>query len=214
MREYLRSMYGFEVRRKKTSVLMWMLYVVGFMWVWNRRFMTDFVTTIPFTSRVYLPDDLFFASTDSQYAKLWEVLGHEGRHGFDSHTRQTWFAFSYLFPQCLALLALLAIPFSLWWLVALVALGPWPAPWRARWEREAYRVSTVLSLLQGWDIGSPYYKEEMVAHFGKPYYFMVWRTSVARRWVDEDVETAKRLIDGTMSDLYTTSIISIVKAYK
>jgi len=56
------------------------------------------------------------------------------------------FSLAYLFPQCLSLLSLGAI-FAIFWtpmlwcLLFLLFLAPFPAPWRKKFELEAYTMS-------------------------------------------------------------------------
>jgi hypothetical protein len=84
------------------------------------------------------------------------VLGPDGatvrqRGSRETWVRRVWWSWLYLFPQSLAPLALLSIlawPFGAWWLlwlVALITLAPWPAPFRAREELAAYVVTLRLT---------------------------------------------------------------------
>lgn len=113
----------------------------------NPNFLNTYITTIGTT--IYVPDN-YFESGDITGAL--SVVAHETQHMIDS---KKWgmllFGAGYLFPQILALfslLAFLAIPFSGWWLLALLCLGfavPIPAWFRYRIELNGYRTSTIFS---------------------------------------------------------------------
>ena len=128
----------FKIVDKRKSRFMKFLNL--FVYFFNPAFMSSFITTVGFTA--YWPDwPDKQVSEQTKFSRMW----HEGIHALQGkRLTRICFAFLYLFPQCLfvfALLSLLAIWFSLWWLVALtalVALAPWPAPWRVKFELEAY----------------------------------------------------------------------------
>lgn len=127
----------------------------------------------------------------------WETLAHEGVHAKDDARKPVRFKLSYLFPQILALLALGALA-GIWWrpalwcLVALLALAPWPAPFRVYWERRGYRMSIVCAVLERGEnyVKSPAYMEWMADHFTRSdYWFMggFWRG--ARRRIEAQLRT-------------------------
>jgi len=126
----------FEVLPKRDSWLMWTLYAISFMWIWNRRFMTHFVTTIG--STVYSPWEL-----GERGVLDLAIVVHEAQHVYDKKAiGPLWFP-AYLFPQVLALLSLVAMatpwyPPAIWSLLAIAALGPWPAPFRVWAELRGY----------------------------------------------------------------------------
>lgn len=140
----------------------------------NPEFMTGFTTTIPFLNTMYVPD-----SWDD--GTEWRTLAHESIHALQAKQEgQLVFALKYMFPQCLGPLALFAIG-AFWWtpmlfaLVFLAALAPWPAKWRIKYEREAYRVSGAMDHLIGWNILSSMYVSYMRNHYtGWSYYKMSW----------------------------------------
>lgn len=209
----LEKSVDFKIRTKRSSPLMWTVYVITLMWIWNRRFMTDYITTIPVINRVYFPDGYI----ESDPAGAWGVLAHEGRHLLDAKAQPAWFAASYLFPQIVPLLPLavfVGIAFLPWWgtlLAVGVAIAPWPAPWRARWERHAYQVSIVMDGLRGYDITGDWYPPQRADEYGWGYYRMVWRRSVAEAWVGADIARAKAILAGTLRDDYTAAVIAAVQ---
>lgn len=170
-----------------------------------RAFMTDFTTTIGTT--IYL--DVEARAEIAAGRHPWRTVAHEAEHVRQDRRHQpagAWFKFSYLFPVplgLLALLALLAIPFSSWqllWLIALVAFAPLPAPGRVYWERDGYRISILCDVLMYGDlyVQSAAYQAYMAKHFtGSDYYFMSWRPSAIRRMVLEDTQRAIAIAKGT-----------------
>lgn len=127
---------GFKLRSKQDSRFVKLLYLASFMFIWNRRFMTGYITTIGKT--VYVPGSVedFGSSTGDLV-----VLKHEMQHMLDSiEEGVVWWSLKYLFPQVLAPLCFLGLVWWPLWFIAL-ALGPWPAPWRVRAEVRGYAVT-------------------------------------------------------------------------
>lgn len=113
-------------------------------------------------------------------AATWPVLAHELVHlmrGGGSWWRRAWWLARYAFPQCLGLLALLAFV-SPWFLVALVALAPWPAGWRLREEAAAFAVSLYVAsrVHNSFPQSHAYYAEVLS---GWPYWWCAWRRDTA-----------------------------------
>ena len=160
------------ISKDKSPFMRFLNFFVG---LFNHSFMTEYTTTIPFLGRIYAPTK-WYAQSD-----WWRVLAHEGVHLVQARRDgQVRFALKYLFPQCLALLALLAIG-AIWWLpmlwclLFLLMLAPLPAPWRVRYEREAYTVSAACDKLIGFDIVSKLYIDYMQRHYtGWGYYKPAW----------------------------------------
>lgn len=203
--------YGLTIHDKAESGFMVFLYVVSFMWIWNRRFLDGYWTTIAGKCWAPMPIE----------PHDWPVIAHEGDHAERSaRVGNVKFSILYLFPQCLgafALLALLAIPLSSWWLLALVflvALLPLPAPWRAEYERSAYTVSAAMLVLRGdADLGDERWVTFFAAKFGLPYYMPIWsnqrRRAMARRIIDD----AAKALSGK-GDAYLLDMIATVRAAK
>lgn len=210
--DMLHRAYGFVERTKSGSILMRIIAVL--VYPFNQRFTSEYTTTI--FGRIYYPDG--YVQTDPGDA--WRTLAHEGRHLHDAKwVGEPWFSLSYLFPQVLAslgLLALLAIPLSSWWLLNLgwlLALAPWPAPWRARWERNGYLASIVVDIMRGWDVDGAWYSDYMISHFsGWGYYHMVLRRSTAAARVSADIARARALLAGAIKDVYYTPMIATIRA--
>lgn len=106
---------GFQVKYKDQS---WFMRVIAFLvYPFNPNFLTGYTTTIGKT--------VFFPSKTAYEANPWKsfsVLAHEFVHVWDGARHPVLFKASYLFPQILALIPLVA--FALWafphsWLLAL-----------------------------------------------------------------------------------------------
>ena len=125
----------FNVKYKDESLFMRLL---GTLLFFNADFMSKFSTTIG--STVYLPSRKYV----SQHAtEAGMILAHEYVHARDANKiTGVLFSFLYSFPQILALL-FIACGF-LWWplfILALVMLAPFPAPFRAKLEVRGYTMS-------------------------------------------------------------------------
>lgn len=128
--ELFKFNYDLQFKLKSESFFMKLLFNLTLMRFWNPGFMTDYTSTIG--STIYLAEPL--EPTLSNLA----LLRHEVQHIEDSYIYgNILWALAYLFPQSLSLLAL----FAFWhpaWLLWLVALGPWPAPFRVWAELRGY----------------------------------------------------------------------------
>lgn len=152
-----------RVKSKRGSFFMTILGKVLF---FNKSFMRRYYTTIGDT--VYTP--LTGYEPDSKHCLT--TIAHEVMHIRQSKNYPTMYALVYLFPQCLALLSLLAFVSSPWFLLTLLFLLPWPAPGRIILERQAY----LMTLAMGeWLTGqtSEYEIEFVLDQFtGSAYYWM------------------------------------------
>lgn len=198
-----------RIRRKRSSALMWVAYVGLFMWLWNRRFMSGFITTV--FGRIYVPDGL------SSW-ELWRVLAHEGMHLEQARRDgEVQFSLAYAFPASLALLAVgavgaIACPWALLCLVSLVAVLPLPAPHRVRDEREAYLVSAVCDAMAGIDVTSDWYFSAQVDYFvGWDYYRPAWNRRRTAEQVRADIIIAKRIADGEVGSTYAHELARAIR---
>lgn len=182
-----------RVIKKDSSPLMRAIGVV--FTPFNPQFMKGYATTIPPLGRIYVPN--------AWYEKgWWRSLAHEGQHLEQANRRgQVRFALKYLFPQWLGALSLLAFgAFAwmpmLWCLLFLVALIPWPAPWRVQYEREAFIVTAACDKMLGIDITTPLYLEYMMKHYVRwGYYRPRWRRAELERGVKLDLLYATHIVD-------------------
>ena len=166
MFEALRAAGQLTVRYKNESSLM---KAIGTVMFFNRRFMemtTTIGTTVYFPSRQHVEQDPWNA---------WDTLAHEYVHAVD-HRNSKLFGVLYLFPQVLALLALLAIPLWSWWpLLCLLFLAPLPAPWRLRAELRGYAMSMAVWYWYRQTGGIPLaMKDKIVGYMTDSTYYFTW----------------------------------------
>lgn len=158
---------GLRVVRKRDSRFMQVLNIILF---FVPGFMERYTTTIGKT--VYLSDRLW----DDTGKSCLPTMAHEARHAYDFNWMSgVFFGVVYLFPQWLAFLALLAIPFSVWWLTALAALAPLPAWGRVALEYRGYEVTVnVVAWLYGRAAAKSQIDWCKSQFVGPAYYFMGW----------------------------------------
>lgn len=201
----------FQTRQKSES---WLMRAIGaVLYFFNPAFMVYYTTTIG--STIYFPDG-YVAEHPNEAAR---TLAHEGIHLRQAkRVGRLRFSLAYLFPQVLALLSLGAAA-AFWWAPAILFLGflvflaPWPAPWRVRYEREAYFVSIVCDIVNGWNVKDSGYVDYMVGHYcGWGYYKPAWRRSKIREMVRHDIDLAISLLSaGTIPGTYTHGIVNALK---
>lgn len=131
-----------KVLRKSES---WLMRAIGFILKpFNPTFMEQYITTIGAT--IYVSDN-FLASGEME---VLDVMAHETQHVIDFTKNRLLFVLGYLFPQCLALLALLSVfaflnPWMLLCLLFLLFLAPIPAPFRYKFEVNGYRTTILFA---------------------------------------------------------------------
>lgn len=174
LREYIelcKQKWGIKLVEKKSSLFMKILGVLLF---FNKRFMTDYVTTIGKT--VYWPnlEEIHIDPFGS-----FHTYFHEAQHGHDYIRFKILFTSSYISPQIFALpflLAFLAIPFSNEWLYCLLFIllaAPIPSYFRSMWEWRGSSCNLALSI---WRTGkvSDRRIEFLVNRFKGPDYYFMW----------------------------------------
>lgn len=185
----------FEVRYKDTS--RWMR-LFGAILFFNPAFMSRYVTT--FRGKVYVPSAEWLMANRESFTA---ILAHEYIHLADARRLPVLFESSYVFPQILALGALGALGAFwslswLWCLLFLVFLAPWPAPWRAHWERRGYGMTLLWRVqVEGRHLPSPDPTDPLVEWLtdqfaGWSYYRMGTRSGALRWYTD----TAHRAVSG------------------
>ena len=164
--------------------------IIGALVFFNRSYMIDYVST--FYPVVYWPTE------DAYKSNPWEsfkILSHEYVHLDDARKQRLWFPFSYIMPHWLVLcasLAVFAIWFSNWWLIALAALlfgCPIPAVWRMNWELRGYTMSMAID---AWKYGSiqPSTVDWISKQFTGPDYYFMWpfREGIRRKLEQAQVD--------------------------
>ncbi len=208
-RQIKHTVNGFENRFKDESF--WQK-ILGFLMFWNRRYMTDFISTFfPF---VYWPNRKSY-TVDKRGS--FKGLAHEWVHLLDDRDHRGWFGFSYISVQVWAIvsvLALLSIWFGLWFLfflAGLLFLAPWPSPWRLKWEVRGYAMGLAIEY---WTRGriSDSHIEGVIEHMtGSGYYFTWWSKRGVRKRLDAVVRAIEREYITTWSEAYS-GVSGIVKA--
>jgi hypothetical protein len=133
----------FSVKWKNESLVQKILGVLLF---FNPKYMTGYVTT--FYPTVYYSSQEKY---ESNPADSLIVVAHERVHLLDTAKHRWWFKFSYLLPQVLfapfivisiiCLLCHLNLVGLVLLVLGLVALAPWPSPWRTQWEKRGYAMT-------------------------------------------------------------------------
>lgn len=168
---------GFEIRYKDESPFMRLLGRLAF---FNPDFMTRYTTT--WLWYVYFPSRAAVAAEPERFGK---VLAHEYVHLLDNQKYGVRYSLSYVSPQIWALGALGAVGvfYSSWFLLFLLFLlflGPWPSPWRARWEARGYLMSMAIN---GWRYGQVHPQTQMWiidTFHGWEYYKICWTRAAAQ----------------------------------
>lgn len=98
----------------------------------------------------------------------------------------------YLFPQSLSLLAVLALWKSPWWALFLLALLPWPAPFRKRVEMRACAMLIAADYWLGKETVFP--SLAMVQRFTGPSHYFMWpfKRQVRKELTDWSLLIARR----------------------
>lgn len=126
----------FKVTYKSESSFMKFLNI--FLGVFNKSFMTDFITTIGYT--VYFPTPTFLKESEFRAITL---LAHEYVHAVDAKRRNP-ILYSLLYIMPIPLFIITLCFGFLWWplfLISLVFLLPLPAPYRTWAEIRGYTMT-------------------------------------------------------------------------
>lgn len=143
----------------------------------------------------------------------WTTLAHEGVHVVQGLRQGTLIhSLLYLFPQCLALLSLLAI-WSPWFLLSLIFLLPFPAYFRMRKELEAYCVNVVLVQWVNGSLPGNGYISRIADHFVESDYYFMWpfRRYIERRLLNAEMFAATWDLDSMASNPYLNKLYQMLK---
>lgn len=174
---------GFSIGYKDEN---WISKLLGFLAKpFNPDYMTSFTTTrypdVYFPSKSYVDEDW-------EKARAWKILAHEWVHLSDRKRRGVIFNLGYILPQVgasIAALALLAIWFSNWWLLALtglVLLAPLPSPGRREAELRGYTMSMAVNFWRYASVSDDT-KKWIAQQFTGPAYYFMWpfKANMAKR---------------------------------
>lgn len=168
-----KAKYKFKIKFKHQSILM---KIIGFLLFFNKKFMTNFVTTTGTT--IYFPENYDFNKLSAIV-----TIAHEVKHILDMRSNRL-FRFLYFFPQILSVL-LIGLLFWHWSFIFLILLflsPAIPAFFRSKYEFDAYVISLyVINLLLTYQNFSKEKRKEVLIenakrineHFvGPNYYYM------------------------------------------
>lgn len=182
---------GVSIRPKSESKLMKLLN--PFVSIFNKRFMTGYITTVGKT--IWAPDD--WIKDRTEIMKL-RTICHEGKHIVQSVEQTNLLhGILYMFPQSLAvfsLLSILAFFYSTSWawaLLFLLFLAPLPAPFRYKKEMEAYRINVFFAknVYKSNDAVVEIVKENVVKNLAKSFYYFCWPfPKKVRKDIDKDLD--------------------------
>ena len=151
-----------------------------FVKIFNKDIDTRYITVMNGTCWFpahYFEDD--GRLSEKMSAGVIRILSHEAVHEYDrKRFGNVLFSLAYLFPQCLALLSLLAIGAIwdlnwLWWLASLVFLAPLPAPGRAWLEIRGYLTNIMATRFRGRDV-DPDIEWYVDFQFASAAYYFMW----------------------------------------
>ena len=183
----------FKIKYKSESLFM---KILGWLMFFNPTFMTGFITTIGKTVYFPHPDKL---KNQSGFHYIG-TLAHEFRHVYDNKKWSIGFPLIYMLPQILAILSLfsiLAIWFSLSWLLCLsflLFLTPIPSPGRKLIEFNGYTMSLFMynEFMKNSEINEETRKEKLLIsaeqydkHFTDASYYFMWPFRVVTSFEDK-----------------------------
>lgn len=150
----------------------WMLKIVGaIVKIFNKNFDAGYVTSI--NNTIWVPRTFGLRTAKN----MLEIIAHELIHIRDKNKwTPVLYAIAYLTPQILALLALLSIFFSNWWLLCLLFLLPLPSIKRTYLELQAYRLNILFTkYVEKADEEQMKRNVEWYANqFTESYYYFMW----------------------------------------
>lgn len=173
------SKYAKDIKLKSKANPNWLLKLIApIVGLFNDSFMTGYITTLGNT--IWYPEG--WLDRGDVKSRL-STIAHECIHiKQGAEQGSVLHAFLYLFPQSLAvlsLLAFLAIPFGLWWLLCLLfllCLAPIPAPFRYMKELEAYRVKLIF-FKYAWNSNDDmmrWAKDHVIKNMSSSDYYFCW----------------------------------------
>lgn len=184
-RDLCKERWGIKIVEKSDSLLM---KAVALLLFFNKRFMTDYITTIGTT--------IYWPGASSLSGRNFKTLFHEAQHAYDYKAFPPWFILSYLSPQSLSVLsffALLAFTGDLMWLWSLcwlIMLAPIPSVMRSYWEMRGYSCGLASDIWLKGEI-SEQSKDRIKKNFTSADYYYMWPFT---RSMERRIEKAERKI--------------------
>jgi len=155
---------SFKLIDKKDSKFM--IFLSYLVWIFNRKFMTDFATTVGYT--IYLVSRITINSPREKIVDYISLLLHEYQHMKDKKKFKLLYDIFYFSPQILSVLSIFSI-WNHWFLLFLFFLAPFPSL-RSVWEIRGYKISAAVYY---WLTGLDENIDWIVSQFtSSNYYFM------------------------------------------
>jgi hypothetical protein len=179
----------FSVKWKNESFTQGLL---GRLLFFNPKYMTGYITTL--YPLVYFPSKDHY---EKNPLNSLMVLAHERVHLLDSIRYGMWFKLSYLLPQVISVPLLVAsigclignlkLVSLILLVLGLVALIPWPSPWRVNWEKRGYAMTLATNYWLFGSIPDPL-KQSVRDHFLDWSYFKMARSPEdIDKWLEDIV---------------------------
>jgi hypothetical protein len=200
--EIRRQIPGYETLSKQKSD--WMKAAAAVVWLFNRRFMEHFGTTM--YPKVFVPESWF-----QNVRLLWTVLAHEFVHLLHTKQKGTWpHRLAYIFPQILAVLSVFGF-LGIWlgwgWYFCfafLLCLAPLPAPFRAAEEVAGYRMTLAVLYWMNGRIEDEDVEFVCNQFTGPGYYFMMPFKGYVRSLIEKECD---RIVNNEYDHVYPYSFV-------
>lgn len=179
---------GFEIRFKDQPLPFWLRPVFRLQGLISTGFWDQSITRVG--DHVYFPSRTMF---EHDQVQAFAALAYEFVRMHDSAMQsRILFSARYLFPQVtIGLFSLLGM-FGIFhasfyaFFVLLLALAPWPAPWRLKIEQRGHQMS-ILSLTM---MGEPINRAHIIDRF-MTHYWMTCDKETIIGWLDDEVVSAQ-----------------------
>lgn len=166
-----------------------------------------YVTTVG--SIVYFPSRVYYETKPEQSLT---TMAHEFVHVYDSQKSKV-FKLAYLFPQILVMLPILGLILMAWsttrpiafsLLPGLLAIAPWPAPWRVEYELRGYGMTVAVMEWRKKTIPEGGLSVIVDQFVGPAYYYM----SRNRAYIQRNLEaTRQQATQGALSKIKPYSVV-------
>lgn len=180
----------FEIRFKDEPLPKWLRPVFWFQGLITKGFWERYTTVVG--NHVYFPSREYY---EADKGRAFATLAHEFVHMHDAaEVGQVAFTLRYLFPQVsLGLFGLLGFLGLVWaplyaLFALLLALAPWPAPWRAKYEKRGYKMTILARTMMGWATNPEHISSQFT---GRSYYWMSWDKEGIMEWTEGEIRDAR-----------------------
>ncbi len=178
-------------------------------WLFNKYFMTDYITTIGKT--IYVPDDFW----DGQDNNCFETIAHETIHILQYKKNKRTFYLDYLSPQINIIWSFLAFV-NLYFLFFLIFLFPLPSKSRIAIEKEGYAMSiSVRYWLYGKGALTDMYLNDIKEQFtSSAYYFMCWDKYYVNNMINNIIYNLESNLSASIDKLIFKDVYELIQKHK